>query len=70
MKLADPSGVLLIETALGHDYVMSQLDTGTLRVPTSAGEKSIAAHFGVASVQDGKTAWIFAEENRPSLGKP
>jgi hypothetical protein len=67
VKLADPSGVLLIETALGQDYVMSRLDTGTLPVPTAAGEKRVAAHFAVVSVQDQQLAWAFAEETPPAV---
>ena len=45
VKLSDPSGVLLVETALGHDYVMSRLDTGTLPVPTAAGPKAYRRPF-------------------------
>ena len=70
VELLDPSGVLLIETALGHDYVMSMLDTGTLKLPTFAGDKSVAAHFAVVSVQDGKTTWTFTAENQPSSSRP
>lgn len=64
VKLADPSGVLVIETALGQDHVMSLLDAGTLQVPTPAGQKSVVGHFAVVSVQDQKIAWTFAEESR------
>jgi hypothetical protein len=61
VKLLDPSGVLLIETALGQDYVMSMLDTGTLKVPASAGDTRVTTHFAVISVQDNKLGWTFAE---------
>jgi hypothetical protein len=70
VKLVDRSGVLLIETALGQDYVMSRLDTGTLQVPTSAGQQRVAAHFAVVSVQDQKIAWTFAEERQPAATEP
>ena len=70
VKLIDPSGVLLVETAIGQDYVMSVLDTESLQVPTSAGQERVAAHFAVASVQDGKVAWTFAEESQPSSESP
>jgi len=70
VKLADPSGVLIIETPLGEDYVMSHLDTGTLQVPTSAGGERVAAHFAVVSVQDGKVAWTSTVESLPAAGGP
>jgi len=61
VKLLDPAGVLVIETALGSDYVMSMPDTGTLRVRASV-EKRITGHFAVAAVQNGKLAWTFVEK--------
>jgi hypothetical protein len=61
VKRLDPAGVLVIETALGSDYVMSALDTGTLTVRAS-GEKRITGHFAVAAVQDGKLTWTFVEK--------
>jgi hypothetical protein len=65
VKLISPSGVLLVETALGRDYIMSMLDTGTMQVPTSAGQKRVAAHFAAVSVQHGKLAWKFTEKTKP-----
>ncbi len=70
VKLVDPSGVLLIETAIGQDYVMSMLDTGTLQASISGGQKDITAHFAVISVQNRKPAWTFAVENQPTPSKP
>jgi hypothetical protein len=57
VKLLDPSGMLVIETALGNDYVMSMPDAGTLTVRSSR----ITGHFAVASVQNGTLAWTFVE---------
>lgn len=70
VKLAEPSGVLIVETPLGADYVMSRLDTGALPLPTSAGGERIAAHFAVVSVQDGKVAWTSAVESLPAGSGP
>jgi hypothetical protein len=70
VKLTDPSGVLLIETALGHDYVMSTLGTRTLQVPTAAGEQHVAAHFAVVSVKDQKPAWTLTETSQTSSDTP
>jgi len=67
---ADPSGTLLVETALGRDYVLSALDAGTMQVPTSAGRQRIDAHFAVVSVQDQQIAWTFAVEDKPSGDAP
>jgi len=60
VKLLEPAGVLVIETALGSDYVMSMTDTGTLTVPASR----ITGHFAIAAVQNGKLAWTFVEKPR------
>ena len=46
VKRLDPSGVVVVETALGRDFVMSALDIGTLEVQTSGGsERIIDANF-------------------------
>lgn len=52
-------GVLAIETELGTDYVMSQLDSGTLNV---ADVEPIHGRFAVASVRRGALVWKFVEE--------
>jgi len=65
VKLLEPSGVLLVETALGRDYVMSRLETGTLEVPVAAGTHRITAHFVVIAVQNDKVVWTLAEPRRP-----
>jgi hypothetical protein len=63
VKRLDASGVLVIETALGSDYVMSMPDTSTLAV-RAPGEKRITGHFVVAAVQDSKLAWTFVEKGK------
>jgi len=66
VKLLEPSAVLLIETALGRDYVMSRLETGALEVPLPTGKNRITAHFAVVAVQDNKVVWTLAEARKPS----
>ena len=62
VKLLDPAGVLVVETALGCDYVMSMLEAGTLMVKASPGEQHLTGHFAVASVQNDHLAWTFVEK--------
>jgi len=66
VKLLDPSGVLLVETALGCDYVMSRLESGTLEVRAGGGTTRTAAHFAVVAVQGDKVVWTVAEPSGPS----
>lgn len=55
-------GVLVIETALGTDTVVSDPASGTLRVPLAdADGRTLNGRFAVASVQAGKMAWMFTE---------
>lgn len=63
VRLGDAAGVLIVETGVGRDYVMSSLDSGALKTPSAAGEKQITAHFAVVSVQDGRIAWTFVQDN-------
>ncbi len=66
VKLLEPSAVLLIETSLGRDYVMSRLETGTLEVSVATGKNRTTAHFAVVAVQDNKVAWTLVEPRKPS----
>jgi len=66
VKLVEPSGVLLVETSLGSDYVMSRLETGTLEARAGAGTSRTTAHFAVVAVQEGKAVWTVAEPKSPS----
>jgi hypothetical protein len=58
-------GVVVVETAIGTDTVMSDPAGGVLKVTTDAGERSLPGRFAVASVQAGKAAWIFQEPLSP-----
>lgn len=69
VRLRDPSGVLLVETSAGQDYIMSRLGTGTLEVPAAEGTRRMGGHFAVASVQGGKIAWTAIEANEPARPK-
>ena len=62
VKWLDQSGVLVVETTLGRDYIMSMLDAGTLTVQMPPGEQRLTGHFAVASVQDNRLTWSFVEE--------
>jgi len=64
VKPLDSAGVVVIETTLGSDYVMSMPNTSTFTVPTSSEEKHITAHFAVAHVQNGQLAWTFVEQGK------
>jgi len=66
VNLLDPSGVVLVETSLGRDYIMSRLESGTLEVPPAEGGKRLVARFAVAAVQEGKVAWSVAERHPPA----
>jgi hypothetical protein len=57
VRVIDPEGTLLIETALGQDYVMSMPDTGVLKINSGTGQEEIKAHFAAGSVQHKKLAW-------------
>ncbi len=58
-------GVLVVETAVGTDYVMSDPAGGVMKVTTAAGEQSLRGRVAVASEQAGKIAWTFQEPNSP-----
>lgn len=58
-------GVLAIETALGIDYVLSNPAGGDFSLPAGAGVPAMRGRFAVASTQDGKVAWQFAEPAAP-----
>jgi hypothetical protein len=61
VKLDEASGVLLVQTALGTDHVMSRLDAGTLSIRSSANTAALTGRFAVASLQNGKVIWSFVE---------
>ncbi len=57
VRLIDPAGIILVETALGRDYVMSMPDTGILKINSGTGRQKIKAHFAAGSVQNNKLVW-------------
>lgn len=52
-------GVVAIETALGTDYVMSQLESGKATVTSGGVQHTLSGRFAVASMQAGQVAWEF-----------
>ncbi len=52
---------LVITTAIGTDYVLCALDTGTLAFPRAGQAAPIRARFAVASLRHGQVAWTFSE---------
>jgi hypothetical protein len=57
ISLIDPSGIIMIETLNGIDYVMAMEGSGILRVGKKQNSKTLTGHFAAASVQNGKPAW-------------
>lgn len=57
VSLIDPKGILLIETEMGNDYVMSIPDTGILKINSRSGEEKIQGHFAAGSVQNNTLVW-------------
>ena len=55
-----PDGVLVVETTLGTDYVLSPLENGTLTVTVDGREQTVTGRFAAASVQAGQLVWEFA----------
>ncbi|WP_158856463.1 heparinase II/III family protein [Lunatibacter salilacus] len=57
VRVINDSGIIVIDTLLGRDYVMSMNDSGILKIETPDGIKSIKGHFAAASVQKDKLVW-------------
>ncbi len=57
VKLIDPSGIILVETKLGQDYIMSMQDKGNLKINEGSEIQNIEAHFAVCSVRNKKRVW-------------
>jgi hypothetical protein len=60
VKLLDPSGVLMIETEKGSDYIMSSADQGSYSTGKGNNTILLQGRFAVVSVQEGKQAWKFS----------
>ncbi len=57
ISLIDPSGIIMIETLNGIDYVMAMEGSGILRAGKKRNSKTLKGHFAAASVQKGKLVW-------------
>ena len=49
MKLIDPSGIIMVETAKGSDYIMSMENSGSMIIRRHK-NKMFKGHFAVVSV--------------------
>ncbi len=58
-------GVLVVETSLGTDCVLSPLERGELILAADGREQRLAGRFAAASVQGGRLAWEFVEPGEP-----
>ena len=63
VRLDGNAGALVIETALGTDYVLLPGGGagGELRLPAAVGGPALRGRFAVASVQGGSVRWTFVE---------
>ncbi len=57
VKLIDPAGIIIVETKLGLDYIMSMSGTGNLNINSGSVRQNIKAHFGCCSVRNNKIVW-------------
>jgi hypothetical protein len=61
VRLDKVAGALVVETALGTDYIMQPAVDAALRLPATAGAQVLRGRFAVASVQGGAVRWSFVE---------
>ncbi|MCE5345328.1 MAG: heparinase II/III-family protein [Bacteroidales bacterium] len=57
VKLIDKEGIIIVETAIGTDYIMSMPDKGIMEINSGRGLKKVKAHFAVGSVMNKKLIW-------------
>lgn len=57
VKLIDKEGVIIVDTAIGTDYIMSMPDKGILEINSGGDLKKVKAHFAVGSVMNKKLIW-------------
>lgn len=55
--------VVVVETTLGRDYIVSQREAALLRVPTIDGTLQTSSRLTVVSLQNGRLAWVESEGN-------
>ncbi len=58
-------GLLVVETALGTDYVWSPLERGEVVWTDDGQARRLTGRFAVAAMQGGRLAWEFAEPGEP-----
>jgi hypothetical protein len=62
----DPaSGAVIVETALGTDYLLASPLEATLAVPSADGGTRLRGRFTAGSVQGGSVVWTFTEPAAP-----
>src|SRR5690606_9939321 len=47
VQLIDPVGIILVDTLLGRDYIMSMPESGVLKIKSNRDSEDIKAHFAV-----------------------
>ncbi len=65
VRFDEKDGVLVIDTAIGQDYLLSTRHGGTLSVNAGSAEHRIEGHFAVASIQQDKLSWSFTASPFP-----
>jgi hypothetical protein len=61
VRLDQAAGALVIETAIGTDYVALPGEEAWLRLPEGESGRTLRGRFAVASVQGGAVRWTFVE---------
>jgi len=60
VTLLDKSGIIMVETPFGKDYIMSMHAKGVMTIELPDGKEKLSGHFAAASIQNGKIAWMEA----------
>tara|TARA_R110002111_G_scaffold30939_6_gene63533 strand:- start:1178 stop:2902 length:1725 start_codon:yes stop_codon:yes gene_type:complete len=58
VTLMDNSGIVMVDTSYGKDYIMSMHDKGVMSIEWPDGKEMLRGHFAAASVQNEKIAWM------------
>ncbi|GAB2992360.1 hypothetical protein GCM10027284_06450 [Cyclobacterium sediminis] len=57
VSLLDKTGVVMVETPFGRDYIMSMHNKGEMSIKHMEGKEKISGHFAAASVRNGQMIW-------------
>lgn len=57
VSLLDKTGVVMVETPFGRDYIMSMHNKGEMSIQHNKGKEKISGHFAAASVRNGQMIW-------------